>query len=66
MSLNTLCNLEGLLGHLPEPERLELEKLILSFPCLFGDTPTQTKPPVRQRFYQVKPEKRKYLDSEIE
>lgn len=73
----TSCNLESLLGHLSEPERLELEKLILSFPCLFGDTPTQTSvlvhdidvgyaQPVQQRFYRVNPEKRKYLDTEID
>lgn len=73
----TLCNLDGPLGHLPESDRLDLEKLIFSFPCLFGDTPTQTNviehdidvgdaQPIRQRFYRVNPEKRRYLDAEID
>lgn len=50
--------------------------LVVSFPGLFGDTLTQTHlmvhdidvgeaQPVRQHFYRVNPEKRKYLDAEI-
>ena len=51
-------------------------KLIRSFPCLFGDTPSRTTllkhdidvgdaKPIRQRFYRVHPEKRKNLEDEI-
>ena len=38
----TLCKLDELLQHLPERERADLAELIKSFPCLFGDSPSQT------------------------
>ena len=36
----TLKKLEGLVGHLPEAQALEFEKLILRYPGLFGDMPS--------------------------
>ncbi|XP_030260635.1 uncharacterized protein LOC115573802 [Sparus aurata] len=72
----TLKNLKGLDGHLPEEYALEFEELILKYPCLFGDVPSCTDwaehdidvgetLPIRQHFYRVSPEKRKYLDAEV-
>ena len=72
----SLSNLQVLLGHLAESEQTDLCNVIKSFPCLFSDTPTQTNliehdidvedaQPIRQRFYRVNPEKRKYLNVEI-
>ncbi len=72
----TLSNLDGLLGHLHLSKRVELAELICSFPMVFGDTPTQTHllehdidvgeaRPIKQRFYRVSADKRKYLDAEI-
>ncbi|XP_030283654.1 uncharacterized protein LOC115587797 [Sparus aurata] len=72
----TLKNLKGLVGHLPEEHALEFEELIFKYPCLFGDVPSRTDwaehdidvgetLPIRQHFYRVSPEKRKYLDAEV-
>lgn len=72
----SLNNLHALLGHLSESQQADLSEVITSFPCLFGDTPTQTPviehdidvgdaQPIRQRFYRVNPEKKKYLDAEV-
>ena len=72
----SLKNLHVLLGHLSELQQADLSEVIKSFPCLFGDTPTQTPvvehdidvgdaQPIRQRFYRVNPEKKKYLDAEV-
>ena len=66
----SLNNLHALLGHLSESQQADLSEVIKSFPCLFGDTPTQTHviehnidvgdaQPIRQRFYRVNPEKKK-------
>ena len=55
----SLNNLHALLGHLSESQQGDLSEVITSFPCLFGDTPTQTPviehdidvgdvPPIRQ------------------
>lgn len=73
----SLCRLQVLLDHLSEAKQADLSELINSFPSLFGDIPTQTHlsehdinvgvpPPIRQRFYQVNPEKRKHLHAEVE
>ena len=53
-------------------KQVDLSEVVKSFPCLFGDTPTQTPvidaidvgdaQPIRQRFYRVK---KKYLDAEV-
>ncbi len=72
----SLCKLHVLLSHLLESKQADLSETISIFPCLFGDTPTQMHlikhnidvgdaQPVRQRFYCVNPEKRKYLDAEV-
>ncbi len=72
----SLRNLHVLLSHLSESKQTDLSKLIGLYPCLFNDTPTQTHviehdidvgdaQPVKQRFYRVNPEKRKYLEAEI-
>lgn len=37
----SLCKLDVLLGHLSESKQADLCEIIGSFPCLFGDTPTQ-------------------------
>lgn len=71
-----LDQLESVLGHLELCQQAQLVKLIRSFPCLFGDTPSRTTlvehdidvgeaKPIRQRFYRVHPEKRKNLEAEI-
>lgn len=71
-----LDKLESVLGHLESGQRVQLVKLIRSFSCLFGDTPSRTTllkhdidvggaKPIRQRFYRVHPEKRKNLEDEI-
>lgn len=56
-------------------KQVDLSEVVKSFPCLFGDTPTQTPvidaidvgdaQPIRQRFYRVNPEKNKYLNTEV-
>lgn len=72
----SLRNLKVVLGHLSESRQSGLSELIAACPCLFGATPTQTHlmahdidvadtQPVRQRFYRVNPEKRKFLDTEM-
>ena len=72
----TLANLDTLLGHLQQSKRVELAESICRFPGLFGDTPSQTHlvehdievgeaKPIRQRFYRVSEDKRRYLDAEI-
>ena len=72
----TLANLDTLLGHLQQSKRVELAELICRFPGLFGDTPSQTHlvehdievgeaKPIRQCFYRVSEDKRRYLDAEI-
>lgn len=72
----SLGNLDGLLSHLDVSKRNQLAALIYRFPCLFGDTPTRThvvehdidvgdSKPIKQRFYRVHPEKRKFLDAEV-
>ncbi len=66
----TLTNLKGLLGHLPEA-------MNLNYLGFFGDVPVRTNwaehdidvgdaQPIHQHFYRVSPEKRKYLDAEVE
>ncbi len=71
-----LCDIDNILAHLPEPRCVELAQLIQSFPCLFGDTPSHTHiiehdidvgdtKPIKQRFYRVNADKRKYLDAEV-
>ncbi len=73
----TLRNLHILLDHLSESKQTDLTELIGSHPCLFGDAPTQTHliehdidvgdaQPITQRFYRINPEKRKYLEAEIQ
>ena len=37
----SLCNLQSLLSHLPEEQRVELVELIGRFPQLFGDVPSR-------------------------
>jgi len=75
-NMEALDKLESVLGHLESCQRVQLVKLIRSFPCLFGDTPSRTTllkhdidvenaKPIRQRFYRVHPEKRKNLEAEI-
>ena len=72
-----LRSIDQLLAHLPELRRLELAQLIQGFPDLFGDTPSRTHliehdidigdaKPIKQRFYRVNAEKRKYLDAEVD
>lgn len=69
-------NLDDLLNHLDEPQRVELKSLITKFTGLFGDTPTRTSlvehdidvgdsPPIRQRFYCCAADKCKVLESEV-
>ncbi len=73
----TLRNLHVLLDHLSESKQTDLTELIGSHPCLFGDAPTHTHliehdidvgdaQPITQRFYRINPEKRKYLEAEIQ
>lgn len=73
----TLCNLDNVLAHLPEPRCKDLIQLIQSFPCLFNDTPTQMSiiehdidvgdaKPIRQRFYRISSEKCRYLEAEVQ
>lgn len=68
--------MQKMLVHLPESRRGELVQLIQSFPSLFGDTPTHTHltehhidigdaKPLKQRFYRVNADRRKYLDAEV-
>lgn len=68
--------LESVLGHLESCQQTQLVRMIISFPCLFGDTPSRTMllkhdidvgeaKPIRQRFYLVHPEKHKNLEAEI-
>lgn len=38
----SLCKLDVLLSHLSESKQADLCEIIGSFPCLFGDTPSQT------------------------
>ncbi len=70
-------NLSVLLNHLPEEKQRDIADVTGAFPCLFSDTPSQTHliehdidvgdaQPVKQWFYWVNPEKRKYLDAEGE
>lgn len=72
-----LRDLNGILGHLPGSQKEELAGIIHKYLCLFGDVPSCTNmiehdidvgdaKPIKQRFYRVNPEKRKFLDSEIE
>lgn len=72
-----LVNLDKLLSHLDLVKREALSKLIKNFPGLFQDTPTCTHlvehdievgecKPIRQRFYRVHPDKRKFLDAEVQ
>lgn len=72
-----LADLNSIVGQLSEPQRTELRELIGKYPSLFGDVPSCTHlvehdidvgdaKPIKQRFYRVSPEKRKFLDSEIE
>lgn len=72
----SLNDLDRLLDHLPDNKKQELSNLILSFPVLFSDTPTQTHllehdievgdaEPIRQRFYRFSQEKRTQLESEV-
>lgn len=71
-----LSKLDSLLSHLSQPQKSELSTLIKSFPCLFNDVPTQTHliehdievgetKPIKQRFYRVPFERRKFLDAEV-
>ena len=73
-----LKDLNALLIHVSSEQREELKSLILSFPSLFSDTPTctdwiehdieligETKP-IRQRFYRVSPEKKNFMDAEVQ
>lgn len=68
--------LDALLCHLDVSRRGQLVDMIRRFPGLFGDIPTCTHlvehdievgdcKPIKQRFYRVHPEKRKYLDAEV-
>lgn len=72
----TLKNLKGQFSHLPAAQAVEFEDLIFKYPGLFGDVPSRTDwaehdidvgeaQPIRQHFYRVSPEKRKYLDAEV-
>lgn len=72
----SLENLDTLLGDLSDVQKEELTSLILSFPALFSDTPSQTHlvvhdidvgdaEPIRQRFYRVSQDKRVQLESEV-
>lgn len=77
-NLESMHKLYGLLGHLSGSKWSELAKLIVSYPCLFSDTPTQIphliehdidvgdSQLVRQCFYRVSPAKHKHLDAEIQ
>lgn len=40
-TLESLRNLDVLLGHLDVSKRNQLTDLMSRFPCLFGDTPTR-------------------------
>ena len=40
--IQSLSDLDRLLCHLPDARKEELSNLILSFPSLFSDTPSQT------------------------
>ena len=71
-----LADLNGVLDHLSGLQRTELVGLIQGYPCLFGDVPSHTNvlehdvdvgdtEPIRQRFYQVNHDKRKFLDAEV-
>lgn len=75
-NLESLSNLPVSLSHLPESKRAELVELVSRYPCLFGDTPSRTDwiehdidvgdaIPIKQQFYRVSPEKRKFLDAEV-
>ena len=66
--------LDSLLAHLPAYRRDELFGLILSFPVLLSDIPTNliehnidvgNVDPIPPRFYRVSPEKQTCLDAEI-
>lgn len=57
-------------------KRTQLDGLIKRYVCLFNDTPTcmhltehdidvGDSKPIKQKFYRVHPEKRKYLDAEV-
>ena len=70
----SLRNLDVLLAHLTVEKRTELAEL-MSYPSLFGDTPSKTHviehdidvgdaKPIPQRFYRVS-EKRKVIDGEV-
>lgn len=72
----TLQNLEGLLGHLEVSKHRQLVNLVKCYSCLFSDTASQThliqhdtdvgdSRPIKQKFYRVHPDKRRYLDSEV-
>ncbi len=76
-NLETLQNLDPLLSHLSELQRLELKKLVLDFPSLYADIPSRTHliqhdvdvgevRPIRLRFYRVPSSKRQILDSEVQ
>lgn len=72
----TLGQLDKLFLHLSASHAKQLSELIRSFPCLFSDTPGRTcllehdievgdTKPIKQRFYRVNFEKRRYLDAEV-
>uniref|UniRef100_A0A3B5QLU2 Gypsy retrotransposon integrase-like protein 1 n=1 Tax=Xiphophorus maculatus TaxID=8083 RepID=A0A3B5QLU2_XIPMA len=72
-----LKNLDTMLNYLPETQCFELVQLIKSYSDLFADIPSCTHliehdievgdaQPIKQQFYRVSPEKRKYLDAEID
>lgn len=76
-NLETLRNIESLVGHLSEAFKSDLVRLVAEFSCLFGNVPSRTclgfhdvdvgdAQPVRQRFYRVPLEKRKALESEVQ
>lgn len=65
----SLSKLYMLLDHLSGSRKLQLSKLILSFPLMFSNTPWRThliehdidigdEKPIRQRLYRASPEKR--------
>lgn len=72
-----LAELESLLGHLLDTQRMELVELIKGFSSICGDAPSRTPliehiidvgetPPIQQCFYWVSLEKRHVLDSKIQ
>ena len=72
----TLRGLDTLFTHLSTDRAAQLADVIHRYPSLFSDTPGRThliehdidvgdSEPIKQRFYRVNFEKRKYLDSEV-